>query len=510
MDEKAKKIADEFEQRDYIYVYFIENHIENSQAKIELSKNYLGANDLKIVNTDILDKGKKYLCTIYRFRIYPTQIEKEKKTDFNISIRLTDKSQNKFDSKIMINRFDIDTFVYDLKFDSKSGWTGNIKPPSSFALSYEEQFNYYVQYLRIILKLKQSSKQNEGLILSTLHILSGEKKYTFSFLLMVLMECNTTKYKNDVLLCFEPEKIDSPGTINDEKKMKQTTNALSTYEKKPEKVLQNLNENEKLKLGKKLFGVILLFNYIFHNNRMNELLNNDNEEKKNYIYQALLDLNLPFIIFELDKEQIKFLINKSQNSKELNIALSYSKNVQEFLSNIMDNVETILKLLEEEEKKYSENKKNKREEQNLHNQPIINVDFNNNSKVKPKKTDNLEAISQIYIALIEVQNSHKKQFILFNESFFNKYIQYFGNSSLDNMFLIHKMITFTKMKIKNSNLPDTAKKIHEFGLSLAKNGKLKNLDMLDFLSKDDYYTKKSYSKDIYRPLDIFDGLDISS
>jgi hypothetical protein len=220
MDEKAKKIADEFEQRDYIYVYFIENHIENSQAKIELSKNYLGANDLKIVNTDILDKGKKYLCTIYRFRIYPTQIEKEKKTDFNISIRLTDKSQNKFDSKIMINRFDIDTFVYDLKFDSKSGWTGNIKPPSSFALSYEEQFNYYVQYLRIILKLKQSSKQNEGLILSTLHILSGEKKYTFSFLLMILMECNTTKYKNDVLLCFEPEKIDSPGTINDEKKVK--------------------------------------------------------------------------------------------------------------------------------------------------------------------------------------------------------------------------------------------------------------------------------------------------
>ena len=188
MAEKPKKITDEAELRDYIYVYFIENHIDNSQAKIELSKNYVGVNDLKIVSTDILDKGKKYVCSIYRFKIYPTQIEKEKKTGFNISIRLIDKSQNKFDSKIMINRLDIDTFVYDLKFDSKSGWIGNIKPPLSFDLSHEEQFNYYAQYLRIILKLKQGSKQNEGLILSTLQILSGENSYTFSFLLMVRSE----------------------------------------------------------------------------------------------------------------------------------------------------------------------------------------------------------------------------------------------------------------------------------------------------------------------------------
>ena len=45
---------------------------------------------------------------------------------------------------------------------------------------------------------------------------------------------------------------------------------------------------------------------------------------------------------------------------------------------------------------------------------------------------------------------------------------------------------------------------------MQKKKKMKNLEILDFLSKDEYYSHKSYNKKIYRPLEIFDGLDISS
>ena len=52
------------------------------------------------------------------------------------------------------------------------------------------------------------------------------------------------------------------------------TNILKTFENKPEKVLDNIeNKNNVQECGVKLFTIILLFNFIFHKERMNELLN---------------------------------------------------------------------------------------------------------------------------------------------------------------------------------------------------------------------------------------------
>ncbi len=51
--------------------------------------------------------------------------------------------------------------------------------------------------------------------------------------------------------------------------------------------------------------------------------------------------------------------------------------------------------------------------------------------------------------------------------------------------------------------------IHKTGLIFIKNGKMKNIDVLDFIKTDIFFQEKRFNKKIYRPLNIFDGIDIS-
>ena len=206
------------------------------------------------------------------------------------------------------------------------------QPPESLELSPDVQFNMYVQYLRKDLNLKQISKQNEALIFSTLPLISGHKEYNFTFYLMVLMECISTRFKTNVLVVFKPDRIKVVGTIKEDK-LRQCISCLGTYERKSEKLLKEMNEKDKLKYGTKLFGIIIYFNFWFDNKRvMSGIFKDKNNEIKNYIYQALLDFNIIYKgKIKLDKTELEPLINKSKNFEEINISLSYSKDVQTFL-----------------------------------------------------------------------------------------------------------------------------------------------------------------------------------
>ena len=188
MDNNPKKEEDEANKRDYKYVYFIENHIETSQAYIKLSKIINGIDDLQKVKNGILDKGEnnKYEYSLYRFSIYPIKFYKIEK--IKVRIKLIDKDNIEFENEITLDKLINDIFLYDITFSAKTGWGYNkIEPPLSFPFSYDEQFDIYVKYLRKDLNLKQNSNQNKGLIMSSLKFF--KLKYNFRFYLMVFLEC---------------------------------------------------------------------------------------------------------------------------------------------------------------------------------------------------------------------------------------------------------------------------------------------------------------------------------
>ena len=352
--------------RKFQYVYFIENHIEEARVFIDLSKKQIVADNLECVKIDKKIIGSKdiYIYSIYRFRFYSSR---DKGTDFklkediskhldiqngqkevksyDITIELKDLDKNdKFEKAIKIKDFEKDIFIFDFKFDKQYGWFVDKDPPKSYSFSLEEQFLIYVDFLRNgNMKLKQKSRQNLGLILSIQEILEEKnKKFKFSFYLIILLECFSTPLAQRHLICFKPSKIESVGTVSEEK-LRQITSILNVFEKNPEKILSHIeNENSKKNCKMRLFSIILYFNFYFNKNKIPELLRTQKDSI--FIYKAFIEFKELFDFLKLDSEQIQLLINHTQDFNHLCIALTYIKNIQELLSIILSNFEKIFQL----------------------------------------------------------------------------------------------------------------------------------------------------------------------
>ena len=80
-----KKEKEENPQRDFINVYFIENHIQTETVSISLSKNYNEAGELNTALTNTVESEPNYKYTIYCFKVYTKKI-KGKKIDIKIKI----------------------------------------------------------------------------------------------------------------------------------------------------------------------------------------------------------------------------------------------------------------------------------------------------------------------------------------------------------------------------------------------------------------------------------------
>ena len=268
------------DKRDYRYIYFIENHINTSQVNIKLVQE---AGNLEIMHQDLYKNADKYyIINIYRFKIYPSKNNLDKYQKYQVDIILEDTQKNKFKTTINIDNLKIDSFIFDFKFNTSKGWVFDTEPPESFSFDLIQQFEIYLFYLRKILKKNQQDLDNDYFILSAQKLLIGENnKYQFSFYIYIFLECFATSLVQRHISCFKPEKITSPGIISKDRILK-ITNILCTFEKKPEKVLDKIkNKNSVPEYGIKLFTIILYFNYIYNNERINELLNN--EDNKIYI-----------------------------------------------------------------------------------------------------------------------------------------------------------------------------------------------------------------------------------
>ena len=370
----------EEETREFQYIYFIENHISASKVKLDLSKKQTVADTLECVKFDKKEEIKEnYIYSIYRFRFYPSGIKeiysktKENisnykknisKQTYDITIEMEDENEERFEKKITINDFENDIFIFDFKFDIRRGWIVDKYPPKSYFFTLEEQFLIYVDFLRNgYMKLKQKSRQNYGLILSVQNILMAkDKRFNFTFYLIILLECFATHLVIGHLQCFKPSKLESIGIISEEK-LKQIKNILNAFVKSPNKVLFQVDENSRLKYGIKLFGIILYFNAYFNKDKIPELIKDHNNSL--FIYSALLEYNTLFDFLKLDSEQMNLLIKSTDNFDQLEIALTYTKNVQDLLYVIFQNFKKIFQLYTNKNEEYNKKIKNGENIKNL-------------------------------------------------------------------------------------------------------------------------------------------------
>ena len=210
------------EDKEYHFIYFIETHDKHKNIKVSLSPDYKDSNTLEFLfQKDIYKIKNSLVSNIYRFKLYPDNNKKKK--EVTIQVIIEEKSNEEILNKsIKVNDIHKDFYEYNL----------NMKKINPFRISYDQQFEIYIEYLRKVMKIFQKSRENEDFIISTQILLKNEK-YDILFYLIIFLECFLSKLCYRHILLFKPEKICGIGQVSDQR-LKQIKNILNMIAKKPE------------------------------------------------------------------------------------------------------------------------------------------------------------------------------------------------------------------------------------------------------------------------------------
>jgi hypothetical protein len=220
------------------------------------------------------------------------------------------KASNESEYTIEIRDIKNDFYEYNFKMDKVE----------VIQLSYEQQFNIYVDLLRNKLKKKQGSKESDEFIMSTQLLFAGpKKKFDFLFYLLIFLECFTTKIVHRHLMSFKPEKIQGLGYASDIK-MKQLKNILNIIVEKPEKIRVD-NEKSRENVTELFYFVVLFFDMNFQKEKLGELLGD--EKKFDYLCARLIKYHNFLKNLVLANNQVCTLIEKSNDFNEILISPFY-------------------------------------------------------------------------------------------------------------------------------------------------------------------------------------------
>ena len=475
------------ENKNYHFVYFIESHDKSKRLEVYLSPNYKASNTLELMDEkDNSQIRNSLISRVFRFKIFPDDILKEqKKAPFKFVIIMKDKNNESNKSEYTIELRDVnnDFYEYNLKMDKVE----------VIPLSYEQQFNIYVDLLRNKLKKKQGCKESDEFIMSTQLLFAGaEKKFDFLFYLLIFLECFTTKIVHRHLMSFKPEKVQGLGNVKEDK-MKQLKNILNLIVKRPEKI-RVLNENSRKSATELFYFVVLFFDMNFQREKLNDLLGD--EKIFDYLCARLIKYHDFLKNLILANSQVSTLIEKSKDFNEILISLFYvGKDFINFLQVINNKWEKIRKLYDDELKKEDKNP-----------EPIDTEKY-----IIPKIEDDMMKLKEEVEKLYKNESEQMIKLIKFSPSILGKYEEYNKNKNFLNLSYLSDIFNVLRKMDNNFNLKIDDNLVHETGLNLIKEGKLKNKGVLDFICKDIFYNDKKYkSNKMYRPLDVFDGIDISS
>ena len=443
-----------------ICVYFIENHINTCSPSISLSGDSGGLfSELKKEKEAIYSKpgkNEKFLYTIYSFDIYPKKIYDRGKNTLNIRLILVNENE-KFYHEMTFTDFGRTTYIYDLEFKPK-GIIKKINPPKSYKFSRSIQFEIYREYLEKDLGMKKKTdKKREDLVFFTQKLF--KEKFMFNFYIIIFIESLFTNNFINHFNYFYPENIEGKGELG--KYQSLSKNFINIVRKKPEKFLTNFKyEREKEQIGIKLFAFISYFYYEYFPHEFPESLQNDDKNAKFYINNALVNYSFLFLKVKLSKEKVQELIKVSKTYTQLSNALQY-----------LDKLSDILDMVESNFKKFKDFYKNEKE-----HKPKIDLDL----ITFPRKEDDMKYICEKYKNLVKMQRNEMNDISIFiSGSLFEKYIAVFEGINVDNLFFIKDVVKSEKIDLNK----DLDKSIYETGLILSKNGKMTNLEILDFIKK---------------------------
>ena len=357
-EKKKKKAKDEIEKKSQLYVYFIENHLHNCPAKIEIAETKFAKGLERMTIGEFEKDDYEFIYTIFRFKFLP----QEKDVKDEVTINLIDENNNKFSTKVSVKEYDRDIFIYDIKFNPfHNRLFKYFDPPKSHNLSHQEQFNYYIELIRNELNLAQDSNENLSLILSTQKLLMKEgAKYELSFYIMIFLECYACPAIKNHLMIFNPDKFEE--AENEDPEKIKLSNNLNQIIKDKNKSLKYINiiedENEKEKCNINFYTIFLYYNYLYNKEKFKEFL--DNKEYENNIYNALLSYEKLFKKEILSDEQFKILLDKVPNYSQLSNALIYNHGILNLFQLIKKNFDKIAELygIAEKELKSKTKKKN--------------------------------------------------------------------------------------------------------------------------------------------------------
>ena len=470
-------------------VFFITSYHSSLDGKIHYSLSKLNANG--IVNfKSILKKQQKYkkedyTINVFYFEILPEELRENykdiKSKKYKTSVYLKyDKFDRQFEGIILFKE-NKNNFIYDFKFNDYIGWTGKTSPPEPINYSKLEQLKIFNEVLKV-LKAKQTDKLYKNLVLDSQGYITGQP-FFLDFYLQILKSCYTQKEVKTLLMMFKLERVKLPENIE----IKEFSNVLNLIEKKPDKLTKFCTEKDNPEKYLKIFYIILLyFRMNYEKEKVKDFLSN-----KNY-YKYLIDI-LPtyykyFLKLVVPDELISEILHQKNLSYKIILnTFCYGHSIENILSIINKNCEIISNCCIKEKQK------------------IIISDISN-----PKPTDDLSKIVNEIKTIINYQIINKKIFILFDEEFWNIYIEY-NEKKIKNLVLIDKAMILSQ-KIDNSlNLDklELKKKIHNNGLLAIEKGELKNEDLIEFIENDDiYFRDKDYETKQFRPLCILKGIDL--
>ena len=494
-EDKDTKIEVPKEADNYNFVYFIVSHDNGKKYKIDLPEEYEGKDSLEKI---IQKKFNELFSEIYRFKIIPGTLKKGEDQKYQVIILAEDEEGNKHQCIIKFDDETKDYYEYDFK----------VEEIDFKLLSHEEQFEIYVEILRKIFHKDISTLENENLIFDTKKFFGERgKKLDFSFYLSIFLESFSTKYVKELLLIFKPDKIEELGEFSEEK-IRIASEKLNLICKNPN---QNLNLNGAKDEGEliELFYSILLY---FYTNFQKEIAIKMLKDEK-----ILINLSKKLIVFRkfyqnliLPKDIVSNFIKNAETWEEILGFLHYiGTDIIEFLQLICSELEIIKEMYKKELNKLNEEneKKDKKEKNELKK---IDVE----KYVIPKKGDNILKLIEVAGSIFGLEKLENLEIIKFSKSLIEIYVEFYYVKDLDSLQLMNNLINLIKKndkefeyKYKNKNMDLI---IHETGIELIKNGKMKNNGILDFITTDIYFTSPEFEKKDYRPLDVLDGIDIET
>jgi len=480
--------------KEYNYVYFNYKQEKNQKYKIYLSSNYNTSDNLELIEEKDLENNtliEPSIVKVYRFKIDPDSLKKNKNNEFEIDVILEEDNGAKHNYTIRFKDINKDFYEYKLRMEGI-----DILP-----LEYDEQFQIYLDIIRNKYKKNQKTKENDDFIYSSLLLLKDEdNKYDLLFYLSIFLNCFATDFVQNNLLAFDPKKIKGLGEIP-ERRLKPIKNIINQMVKNPEKIhiKEEKSKEEKEETIKLFYSLALYFNLHYQKEKVKEMF--ENEKICDHLYDKLLSYCEFFKDLILDKKHIIKLILKAKDYNQILILLFY----------LGTDIITFLEVVEKTKEKICDFQKKEELEKKKNNEIYDNL-IDIEKYVKPKKEDDLEKIHALIVGFGQYTNfvNENMKLIKYSSLIIEEYSEFYKEINVDKLILLKGIVDSIKQIdqtfICTFNLDE---KIHRTGLKLAKIGKIKNKEILDFIRNDIYFLEKNFNKKINRPLEILDGIDFA-